>query len=94
MPSVAIIGLGAFGIVTLKNLLEEGYDATAFDKNPYLSGLWHYTADNRVSALQSTIVNAIGQFNPGEVLPFHSLRTHFMISMIPPRTNLFITSRV
>ena len=61
MPSVAVIGLGAFGLVTLKNLVEEGFDATGFEKNPYVGGLWHYTAESTTSALQSTIVNVSSQ---------------------------------
>ena len=61
MPSVAAIGLGAFGLVTLKNLIEEGFDATGFEKSPYVGGLWHYTAEKTTSALQSTIVNVSRQ---------------------------------
>jgi len=36
---------GAIGLVALKNLLEEGFDATAFERNDYVGGLWHFTED-------------------------------------------------
>jgi dimethylaniline monooxygenase (N-oxide forming) len=36
---------GVLGLVALKNLLEEGFDATAFDKNDYVGGLWRFTDD-------------------------------------------------
>ena len=56
-PKVAVIGLGAQGLVTVKNLLEEGFQVTGFDKNGYVGGIWHYSAEHRVSALPSTVVN-------------------------------------
>lgn len=43
---------GALGLVALKNLLEEGFDATGIERNPYPGGLWKYTEDNRTSVLQ------------------------------------------
>jgi dimethylaniline monooxygenase (N-oxide forming) len=55
--TVAVIGLGAHGLVALKNLLEEGFNATGFDSNTYVGGLWHYTAAAEVSCLQTTHVN-------------------------------------
>ncbi|KAL2419358.1 Monooxygenase aurF [Exophiala dermatitidis] len=59
--TVAVIGLGALGLVTVKNLLEEGFDVTGFEKNPYMGGLWKYTEDAQTSALQSTIANITKQ---------------------------------
>lgn len=56
-PTVAVIGLGSQGLVTLKNLLEEGFSASGFDKHHYVGGIWHYSTDRQVSALQSTVVN-------------------------------------
>ncbi|KAF4431095.1 Monooxygenase aurF [Colletotrichum fructicola] len=52
---VAIVGLGALGIVALKNCLEEGFEATGFDRIPYPGGLWTYTPEDRVSALPTTV---------------------------------------
>ncbi|KAL3427107.1 hypothetical protein PVAG01_00616 [Phlyctema vagabunda] len=57
LPSVAVIGLGALGLVTLKNLLDEGFDATGFDANPYVGGLWKYDEGSQTSVLESTITN-------------------------------------
>ncbi|KAJ3534390.1 hypothetical protein NM208_g7560 [Fusarium decemcellulare] len=55
---VAVIGLGAMGIVAVKNLLEEGFDVTGFERNSYIAGLWHFTEDEEtLSVLESTIVN-------------------------------------
>jgi dimethylaniline monooxygenase (N-oxide forming) len=55
--SVAVIGAGAQGLVTVKNLLEQGFHVTGFDKNDYVGGLWHYAADHHITALPSTVVN-------------------------------------
>lgn len=55
---VAVIGLGAQGLVALKNLLEEGFDVTGFEKNDFVGGIWHYSAETRVSVLPTTVVNA------------------------------------
>jgi len=56
-PTVAVIGAGPAGLVALKNLLEEGFEATGFDKNLYVGGLWQYTEGDKTSVLQSTVVN-------------------------------------
>jgi dimethylaniline monooxygenase (N-oxide forming) len=31
------------GIVAVKNLLEEGFDVTGFERSDYIGGLWHFT---------------------------------------------------
>jgi len=56
-PSVAVIGLGSQGLVALKNLLEEGFATSGFEKHSYVGGIWHYSTNVQVSALQSTVVN-------------------------------------
>ncbi|KIW14577.1 hypothetical protein PV08_07361 [Exophiala spinifera] len=56
-PSVAVIGLGAQGLVTVKNLLEQDFDVTGFERNDYIGGIWHYSAKHDLSALSSTVVN-------------------------------------
>ncbi|KAK5048179.1 hypothetical protein LTR84_005849 [Exophiala bonariae] len=56
-PTVAVIGLGGQGLATLKNLLEEGFRATAFERRDYVGGIWHHSGENQLSALQSTFVN-------------------------------------
>jgi hypothetical protein len=42
---------GAIGLVALKNLLEEGFDATAFERNDYVGGLWHFTEDTGITSV-------------------------------------------
>lgn len=44
---------GALGLVTVKNLAEAGFAVTGFDRNEFVGGLWHYTDDDRTSALKS-----------------------------------------
>ncbi len=56
-PTVAVIGLGAQGLVTVKNFLEQGFNVTGFDRNDYIGGIWHYSAENHISALPTTVVN-------------------------------------
>ncbi|KAK5262873.1 hypothetical protein LTR96_011664, partial [Exophiala xenobiotica] len=63
-PSVAVIGLGAQGLVTVKNLLEQGFRVTGFERQDYVGGIWHYSAQHHVSALRSTVVNVL-RFPPG-----------------------------
>jgi dimethylaniline monooxygenase (N-oxide forming) len=48
---------GAAGLAALKNLTEEGFKVTGYDRNPYVGGLWKYTEDDKTSVLQSTMVN-------------------------------------
>ncbi|KAJ3494806.1 hypothetical protein NLG97_g3837 [Lecanicillium saksenae] len=45
---IAVIGLGALGLVTVKNLTEAGFDVTGFDKCEYVGGLWHFTEDDHL----------------------------------------------
>ncbi|PTB44171.1 hypothetical protein M441DRAFT_186554 [Trichoderma asperellum CBS 433.97] len=55
---VAVIGLGAGGIVAVKNLLEEGFDVVGFERSSYIGGLWHFNEDeNTLSVLESTTTN-------------------------------------
>lgn len=54
---VAVIGLGAQGLVAVKNMLEQGFDVTGYEKDEYVGGIWHYSAEHRVSALPTTVVN-------------------------------------
>ncbi|OAL71578.1 hypothetical protein A7D00_4483 [Trichophyton violaceum] len=57
-PTVAVLGLGALGLVSMKNLLEEGFNVTGFDRNSYVGGLWHYNEENKnISVLPTTVTN-------------------------------------
>ncbi|KAK9441296.1 dimethylaniline monooxygenase 2 [Metarhizium brunneum] len=55
--TVAVIGLGPLGLVTLKNLLEKGFKATGFDKADVVGGLWNYRDDDQTTVLESTVSN-------------------------------------
>ncbi|KAK9366663.1 flavin monooxygenase-like protein [Lipomyces kononenkoae] len=56
--SVAVIGAGAIGLATLKNLVEEDFDVTAFDKRQSIGGVWDFSENtNYTSTLPSTISN-------------------------------------
>jgi dimethylaniline monooxygenase (N-oxide forming) len=58
VSKVAVIGSGVTGLVTLKNLLEEGFDATAFESRDTIGGLWKYTTEREiVSVLETTVSN-------------------------------------
>jgi dimethylaniline monooxygenase (N-oxide forming) len=50
--------LGPQGLVALKNLREEGFDATIFEKRPAIGGIWQYTEErDETSVLQSKRVH-------------------------------------
>ncbi|KAH8887214.1 FAD/NAD(P)-binding domain-containing protein [Thozetella sp. PMI_491] len=56
-PTVAVIGLGPLGLVTLKNMIEEGFDVTGFDRNEFIGGTWYYTDEDKTSVLPTTVIN-------------------------------------
>lgn len=58
-PTVAIVGLGALGLVTLKNLREEGFDAVGFDRNDYVGGLWRFDEGDKLTVMRSTYQHPI-----------------------------------
>lgn len=43
--------MGALGLVAVKNLVEEGFDVTGFERNDYVGGLWKYTEEEKTSVL-------------------------------------------
>lgn len=55
--TVAVIGLGAHGIATVKNFLEAGYEVIGFDANEYVGGLWHWHEGDALTALPTTTIN-------------------------------------
>ncbi|KAF1831186.1 FAD/NAD(P)-binding domain-containing protein [Decorospora gaudefroyi] len=57
MPSDELTGAGPAGLVALKNLREEGFDATGFDRNSYIGGLWQYSTKEQTSVMETTITN-------------------------------------
>ena len=55
-PTVAVVGLGALGLVTLKNLREEGFDAVGLDRNDYVGGLWHFDEGNKLTVMRCKFI--------------------------------------
>lgn len=47
--------IGVLGLVTVKNLTEEGFDVTGFESSNYVGGLWHYTDEDKTSVLPSRV---------------------------------------
>lgn len=76
--TVAIIGCGVSGLCTIKNLLEEGFDCTAFDSRPSVGGIWRFTgSETDISVLRTTVSNASRYKNcytdfpyPEDTVPF------------------------
>lgn len=64
---VGIIGAGMIGLVTLKNLKEQGLDGTIIDQNDYIGGTWHYSGrPGQTSALPMTSFNTSKQSVSGD----------------------------
>lgn len=42
-------------MVTVKNLVEEGFDVTGFEESSYIGGVWHYTDEDKTSVLKSKL---------------------------------------
>lgn len=58
MPqTAAVIGLGAGGLTSLKNLREQGFEVTGFERSSYIGGLWKYSDGEQLSVLSTTVVN-------------------------------------
>ncbi|CAD6581618.1 MAG: hypothetical protein TREMPRED_003052 [Tremellales sp. Tagirdzhanova-0007] len=68
---VAVLGLGVTGLVSVKNLVEIGFDVTGFERNDYFGGLWQYNEDpTQTTVLKSTISNGSKQFSPYQDFPY------------------------
>lgn len=56
---VVVIGAGPLGLMTIKNLLDEGFDdVTCFEARPYVGGLWNYSEDATLSVAEGTVFNS------------------------------------
>ena len=53
-PKIAVIGTGPSGITALKNLLDQGLDAVAFDRNEAVGGNWIYSEKESHSSVFET----------------------------------------
>lgn len=59
MPtSVAVIGAGPVGLMAVKNLIQDGFEVTAFEKRPYVGGLWKPSQDSAISITDNTRFNS------------------------------------
>jgi dimethylaniline monooxygenase (N-oxide forming) len=58
MPTtVAVVGGGPFGLMALKNLVDDGFDVTLLESRPYVGGLWRPSNDDSISAAENTRFN-------------------------------------
>lgn len=48
-------GVGVAGLAATKNLVEQGFDVTAFDKNSQIGGLWEFKEDPK----QTTVLKSM-----------------------------------
>ena len=56
--TVAIIGAGPLGVIAAKNLAEEGFEVTIFERADSVGGLWRQTTNTQhTSVLPSTFTN-------------------------------------
>lgn len=55
---VAVLGAGPLGVVATKNLAEEGFQVTAFERAAGVGGLWRASANTtHTSVLPNTYTN-------------------------------------
>lgn len=55
---VGIIGAGPYGVIAAKNLAEEGFEVTVFERVEGVGGLWRQTTDpQQTSVIASTYTN-------------------------------------
>jgi len=51
---IALIGVGPSGITALKNLVDQGLDVVAFDRNQEVGGNWIYSENESHSSVFET----------------------------------------
>ena len=68
--SVAVVGAGPMGLMALKNLTEEGFRVTSFEKRAYVGGLWTPSSDSSISVTEHTIFNSSRFMSPISDFPF------------------------
>ncbi|KAL4875868.1 flavin monooxygenase-like protein [Aspergillus karnatakaensis] len=56
--TVAVVGLGAAGLATMKNLAEEGFEVTGFERSSSIGGVWSFEeTPNKTTVMRSTVAN-------------------------------------
>lgn len=59
---VCVVGAGAQGLVTAKNLLEQGLEVTVFERWDHIAGTWHASdLTDQTAALNGTTKNTSKQ---------------------------------
>ncbi|KAL0933856.1 dimethylaniline monooxygenase 2 [Colletotrichum truncatum] len=64
-PSVAVIGAGPTGLSMLKTLLEDGFDATLFERRSRVGGLWSFTDDKTMTTALPTTNALLSKYTCG-----------------------------
>ncbi|KAH7008341.1 flavin-binding monooxygenase-like-domain-containing protein [Ilyonectria destructans] len=68
---VCVIGTGVIGLVTIKNLLEQGLHVTAFERHEHIGGTWYVSEDGKqTTALEQTKFNTSKQSASYTDFPF------------------------
>ena len=58
MAKVAVIGAGPLGLMAMKNLKDDGFEVTGFDRRGYVGGLWNPSGDGNLTAMPGTVFNS------------------------------------
>ncbi|KAF5650554.1 monooxygenase [Fusarium tjaetaba] len=59
---ICVVGAGPLGLLALKNLREQGLNATAFERQEYVGGTWHASNNiEQTTALEDTTANTSKQ---------------------------------
>lgn len=75
--SVAVIGAGLAGLVTLKSCLEEGLDATIFEQSDHIGGNWKFK-EQGVSVFRNTELTSSKYLTAFSDFPMPEDYPHFM----------------
>ncbi|KAJ9609981.1 hypothetical protein H2200_006311 [Cladophialophora chaetospira] len=59
MPAtVAVVGVGPLGLMALKNLKEDGFAVTGFERRNWVGGVWKQSFDANLSTTANTVFNS------------------------------------
>ncbi|KIW32333.1 uncharacterized protein PV07_03887 [Cladophialophora immunda] len=56
--TVAVVGMGPLGLMALKNLKEDGFEVSGFEKRSWVGGLWKQSYDSMLSVTEGTVFNS------------------------------------
>ncbi|KUJ13257.1 putative dimethylaniline monooxygenase [Mollisia scopiformis] len=63
--TVAVIGAGSSGLSMLKNLREDGFKVTCYERRSQVGGLWAYTDDKKMTTALPTTTANISKYTCG-----------------------------